>query len=190
MQTYHMLKRVVFVLQLKSGRKHVKAALNQEEQGLPQHPSIRPFQDQVRTKPRGYRFLGLAELCRSRSCWPLPLVVLLSVFGCQVNSIQVFYFPKQLHIYALRYTFKTMSIGMAKQRSTAYRAACPGTKYKLWALIVVETLKSKGRQLDNPVVTGGTSSCHNDNPWCHQWRQSCQIDDRLPPEKQLTGSSM
>ena len=64
------------------------------------------------------------------------------------------------------------------------------TKYKLWALIVVETLKTKGRQLDNPAVTGGTSSCHNDNPKCHQWRQSCQIDDRLPPEKQLAGSSM
>ena len=63
-------------------------------------------------------------------------------------------------------------------------------KYKLWALIVVETLKTKGRRLDNPAVTGGTASCHNDNPRCHQRRQSCQIDDRLPPEKQLTGSRM
>ena len=44
--------------------------------------------------------------------------------GClQVKSSQVFYFPKQRHIYTLRYTFKTMSVGMAKQRSWAYQAA-------------------------------------------------------------------
>ena len=29
------------------------------------------------------------------------------------------------------------------------------------------------------VITGGTVSCHNDNLRCHQWRQSCQIDDLL-----------
>ena len=25
--------------------------------------------------------------------------------------------------------------------------------------------------------TGGTVTCHYDNFWCKQWRQSCQIDD-------------
>ena len=40
-------------------------------------------------------------------------------------------------------------------------------------------LKTKGRQFDNIVVTGGTVSCHNDNLWCHQWRQNCQIEDSL-----------
>ena len=44
--------------------------------------------------------------------------------AANVKSSQVFYFPKQRHIYTLRYTFKTMSVGMAKQRSIAYRAAC------------------------------------------------------------------
>ena len=39
------------------------------------------------------------------------------------------------------------------------------------------SLKTNNRQFDNVVVTGGTVSCHNDNLWCHQWRQSCQIDD-------------
>ena len=29
------------------------------------------------------------------------------------------------------------------------------------------------------VVTGGTVSCRNDNLRCHQWRQSCQIDNLL-----------
>ena len=41
------------------------------------------------------------------------------------------------------------------------------------------SLKTKDRQFDNVVVTGGTVSCHNDNLWCQQWRQSCQIDDLL-----------
>ena len=41
------------------------------------------------------------------------------------------------------------------------------------------TLKTKGRQFDNFVVTGGTVSCRHDNLRCHQWRQSCQIDDLL-----------
>ena len=50
-----------------------------------------------------------------------------------VKSSQVFYFPKQHHIYTLRYTFKTMSVGMAKQRSIAYRAVCHGTKIKIQA---------------------------------------------------------
>ena len=112
---------------------------------------------------------------------------------CQVKSSQVFYFPKQRHIYTSRYAFKTMSVGMAKQRSIAYRAACHGTKYKIQAMGINcrwNTEKAKGRQLDNPAVTGGTAGCHNDNPRCHQRWQSCQIDDRPPPEKQLTGSSM
>ena len=45
--------------------------------------------------------------------------------------------------------------------------------------LFVYSLKTKDRQFDNVVVTGGTISCHNDNLWCHQWRQSCQIDDLL-----------
>ena len=36
-----------------------------------------------------------------------------------------------------------------------------------------QTLRTKGRQFDNFVVTGGTVSCHNENLWCHQWWQSC-----------------
>ena len=32
-------------------------------------------------------------------------------------------------------------------------------------------------QFDNFVVTGGTISCHYENLRCHQWQQSCQIDD-------------
>ena len=41
------------------------------------------------------------------------------------------------------------------------------------------TLKTKGCQFDNFVVTGGTVSCRNDNLQRHQWRQSSQIDDLL-----------
>ena len=41
------------------------------------------------------------------------------------------------------------------------------------------TLKTKGCQFDNFVVTGGTVSCRNDNLRCHQWRRSCQIDNFL-----------
>ena len=41
------------------------------------------------------------------------------------------------------------------------------------------SLKTKDRQFDNVVVTGGTVSCHNDNLWCHHGRQSCEIDDLL-----------
>ena len=37
-------------------------------------------------------------------------------------------------------------------------------------------LKTKGRQADNPVVTGSTVS-FNDNARYHQWRQRCQNDD-------------
>ena len=50
-----------------------------------------------------------------------------------------------------------------------------------WKLRVAstETLKTKGGQFDNFVVTGGTGSCHFDNLRCHQWRQSYQIDDLL-----------
>ena len=39
------------------------------------------------------------------------------------------------------------------------------------------TLKTKGRQIDNIVVTGGTVSCQNDNLRSQQWRQCCQLDD-------------
>ena len=39
------------------------------------------------------------------------------------------------------------------------------------------SLKTKDHQLDNFVITGGTVSCRHDNLRCHQWRQSCQIDD-------------
>ena len=35
------------------------------------------------------------------------------------------------------------------------------------------------RPTENFVVIGGTVSCRNDNLWCQQWRQSCQIDDLL-----------
>ena len=38
------------------------------------------------------------------------------------------------------------------------------------------TRKTKGRQFDNFVVTGGIISC-NDNLRCHQWPKSCQIGD-------------
>ena len=40
-------------------------------------------------------------------------------------------------------------------------------------------LKTKGRQFDNFVVTGGTVSCRNDNFRCHQIRQCCQFDNLL-----------
>ena len=39
------------------------------------------------------------------------------------------------------------------------------------------TLKTKSRQFDNFVVTGGTVNCHNDNLRCQQRRQCCQIID-------------
>ena len=44
---------------------------------------------------------------------------------------------------------------------------------------VLGSLKTKDYQFDNFVVTGGTVSCHNDNLQCHQWWQSCQLDDLL-----------
>ena len=40
----------------------------------------------------------------------------------------------------------------------------------------ITSLKTKGRQFDNFVVTGGTESYRNDNLRCHQSRKSCQID--------------
>ena len=45
--------------------------------------------------------------------------------------------------------------------------------------VVTISLKTKACQFDNFVVTDGIVSCHDDNLWCHQWRQSCQIDDHL-----------
>ena len=44
---------------------------------------------------------------------------------------------------------------------------------------VTQTLRTKDRQFDNFVVTGGTVSCHYDNLRCHQSRQSCQTADLL-----------
>ena len=41
------------------------------------------------------------------------------------------------------------------------------------------TLKTKGCQFDNFVITGSTISCYNDNLRCYQWWQSCQIDNIL-----------
>ena len=38
-------------------------------------------------------------------------------------------------------------------------------------------LKTKDRQFDNLVVTGGTVSCHYDNARCNQCWQNCQFDD-------------
>ena len=40
--------------------------------------------------------------------------------------------------------------------------------------ICTEKKRSSGWKF---VITGGTVSCRNDNLWCHQWQQSCQIDD-------------
>ena len=44
---------------------------------------------------------------------------------------------------------------------------------------VMHVKTMKGRQFDDFVVAGGTLSCRNDNLRCHQWRQTCQIDDLL-----------
>ena len=38
----------------------------------------------------------------------------------------------------------------------------------LWRFNTCNALKTKGRQFDNFVVTGGTVSCRNDNLLCHQ----------------------
>ena len=40
--------------------------------------------------------------------------------------------------------------------------------------------KIEGRQPDSPTVTGGTLSCHNDIPGCHQQQPSRQIYDPPP----------
>ena len=39
------------------------------------------------------------------------------------------------------------------------------------------SIENKSRQFDNLVVTGGTVSCPIGNLQCHQWRQSCKVDD-------------
>ena len=41
------------------------------------------------------------------------------------------------------------------------------------------SLRTKDCQFENFVVIGGTASNHNDNLWCHQSRQNCQIGDFL-----------
>ena len=43
----------------------------------------------------------------------------------------------------------------------------------------VWSLKTIDRQLDNFVITYGTTSCHYDTLWSDQWQLSCQIDDLL-----------
>ena len=43
----------------------------------------------------------------------------------------------------------------------------------------IPVTENKNRQFDNFVVTGGTVSCRNDNLWCRQSWQSCQIDNLL-----------
>ena len=49
-----------------------------------------------------------------------------------------------------------------------------------WPMLVLTfPLKIKDRQFDKFVITGGTVSCPNDNLQCHQWWQSCQLDDLL-----------
>ena len=50
---------------------------------------------------------------------------------------------------------------------------------KLSAVKAVQALKTKGHQFGNFVTIGGTVSCHNNKLQCHQWWQSCQIDDLL-----------
>ena len=40
----------------------------------------------------------------------------------------------------------------------------------------ISSLKTKDRQFDNIVVTGGTVSGHKNNFRCHHWRRNCQID--------------
>ena len=47
------------------------------------------------------------------------------------------------------------------------------------SLKTISSLKTKYRQFDNFVVTDSTVSCCNDNLLCHQWQQSCQIDNLL-----------
>ena len=42
-----------------------------------------------------------------------------------------------------------------------------------------QSLKQKGRHIDNLLVTGCTRGCHSDNLRCNQWRKGCQYDDLL-----------
>ena len=56
--------------------------------------------------------------------------------------------------------------------------------YVLWRMLCCHTfitLKTKSRQFDIFVVTGGTISCHNDNLQRNQRQQNCQIDNPLFP---------
>ena len=46
-------------------------------------------------------------------------------------------------------------------------------------IVMKQTIANLTGQFDHFVVTGGTVCCCNDNWRCHQWRQSCQIDDLL-----------
>ena len=47
--------------------------------------------------------------------------------------------------------------------------------------MVLTSLKTNGRQLDNFVATGGTVSCHKDKLRYHERWQNCEIDDILFP---------
>ena len=60
-----------------------------------------------------------------------------------------------------------------------YWCNVPVKKQTLVGIFTENKRSSIWQHFDNIVVTGGTVSCHNDNLWCHQWRQSCQIDDLL-----------
>ena len=48
-----------------------------------------------------------------------------------------------------------------------------------WPLAIMAHWKQEIVNLTTFVVTCGTVSCHNDKLQCHQWWQSCQIDDLL-----------
>ena len=47
----------------------------------------------------------------------------------------------------------------------------------------ISSLKIESRQPDSPAAIGGTMSCHNDNPGCHQRQPSRQIDE--PPSSMV-----
>ena len=49
----------------------------------------------------------------------------------------------------------------------------------------ISSPKTEGRQPVSPAATGGTMSCHNDNPGCLQRQPSRQIDD--PPASMIMG---
>ena len=50
---------------------------------------------------------------------------------------------------------------------------CIAVKWKIWVLMTPTF-----------VITGGTSGCHYDNHWCHQWWKSWHGDDSVFSEKE------